>query len=178
MSENPRRKSVPESHLIEHQRADAPARSWGGYIALTHDDRVTMVPGTWHLDLPHESRARQHSVRAALPLPDVSDRDAWRDHLLRVVSLRLPGSQLRVRDTAAGAWRSLEIAAPTFPPSVVHIDRDGLARLLGEGAGMEMRVSGGTANGGTANGGTANGGTANGGTAKGGTANGGTANSA
>ena len=150
MSENARRKSVPESHLIEQQRADTPVRSWDGYIALTRDDGVTVVPGTWHLDLPHESRARQHSERAALPLPDVSDRGAWRDHLLRVVSLQLPGSQLRVRDTAAGSWHSLEIAAPTAPPSVVQIDRDGLARLLGEGASMEMRVSGGTANRGTA----------------------------
>ena len=150
MSENARRKSVPESHLIEQQLADAPVRSWAGFVRITTEAGTFSVPGTWHLDLPHESRALQPHPRVALPLPDVTDLDAWREHLLRVVSLQLPGSRLRVRETAAGTWRSLEIAAPTVPRSVVQIDRDGWARLMGGSARMEMRVSGGTADGGTA----------------------------
>lgn len=141
MSENARRKSSPESHLIEHQLAVAPARAWGGHVRITGDEGTVTVPGTWHLELPGESRSLCGGERTALPLPEVADLPAWREHLMRLVSLQIPGMQLRVRDARAGNWHSLELAAPTAPPSVTHIDRDGLRTLLGPTAELELTIA-------------------------------------
>jgi len=140
MSEHARRKSTPESHLIEHQLATAPSRAWAGHIRITGIDGTLMVPGTWHLELPNEARPLHGPRRAEIPLPTVTDLPAWREHLVRLVMLQIPGMQLRVRDTIAGAWQRLELAAPTSPVSVTHIDRDGLRTLLGPTAELELSI--------------------------------------
>jgi hypothetical protein len=142
MSENARRKTTPESHLIEHQLATAPSRAWAGHVRITGDGGTLMVPGTWHLEVPNDARplhVHGHG-RSALPLPAVTDLPAWREHLVRLVMLQIPGMQLRVRDTIDGAWQSLELAAPTAPASVTHIDRDGLRTLLGPTAELELSI--------------------------------------
>jgi len=140
MSENARRKSSPESHLIERQLASEPARAWPGHVRITGDERTFTVPGTWHLELPHEGRPLRKHERRAPPLPEVADLPAWREHLVRLVTLQVPGMQLRVRETHAGEWRSIELAAPTAPPSVTHIDREGLRTLLGPTMELELAI--------------------------------------
>ena len=139
MSENARKKSSPESHLIERQLENAPVRTWAGHVRITSDEGTLTVPGSWHLELPHEVRRRE-SPRRAHPLPAVADLPAWGEHLLRLVTLRIPGMQLRIRDTHDGAWHSLEFAAPTAPPSVALIDRDGLRTVLGPKADLELAI--------------------------------------
>jgi hypothetical protein len=141
MSEHARKRTTPESPLIERQRATAHARAWAGQVRITGDHGTVTVPGVWHLDLPHEARPLRYPRSGALALPAVADVLAWRDHLVHLVTLGIPGMQLRVREANATAWQSLELAAPTAPLSVVHIDRDGLRSLLGPMAQLEMSVS-------------------------------------
>jgi hypothetical protein len=140
MSENVRKKSSPESHLIERQLATAPVRAWAGQVRIISDDGSLTVPGTWHLELPNETRPLRDHTRTALPLPTTGDLDAWREHLVRLVTLQIPGMQLRVRGVHAGAWQSLELAAPTAPPSVTQIDREGLRAVLGPTAELELSI--------------------------------------
>lgn len=140
MSENARKKSSPESHLIERQLAKAPLRAWAGYVRIAGDEGTLMVPGTWHLELPNEVRPLRDHARREVPLPTADGLDAWREHLMRIVTLQVAGMQLRVRDARDGAWRALEFAAPTMPPSVVHVDREGWHLLLGQGARLTLAV--------------------------------------
>lgn len=140
MSENARKRTTPESHLIERQRATAHARAWAGQVRITGDHGTVTVPGVWHLELPHEARPLRYPRGGVLVQPAVADVPAWRDHLVRLVTLGIPGMQLRVRDADATAWQSLELAAPTIPTSVVHIDRAGLRALLGPDAQVELSV--------------------------------------
>ncbi len=140
MSESPRRKSTPETHLIERQLDVAPTRAWAGHVCITTDERTVSVPGTWHLELPQELRPMRDGIPRALALPPVSDLPAWRAHLMRLITLQLPGMQLRVSEAEDGEWRELELAAPTTPPSVTQIDRRGWRALLGQHARMELRI--------------------------------------
>ncbi|WP_396223133.1 hypothetical protein [Gemmatimonas sp.] len=141
MSEHARTRTTPESPLIERQRATAHARAWAGQVRITGDHGTVTVPGVWHLELPHEVRPLCYSRSGALTLPPAADMPAWREHLLQLVTLGVPGMQLRVHAGSAAGWHSLELAAPTAPLSVVHIDRDGLRSLLGPMAQLEMSVS-------------------------------------
>jgi len=144
MAEHARKKSTPESHLIERQLATAPARAWAGCVRVTGDDGTLTVPGTWHLELPHEVRPLRGHLRSAIPLPAAHDLHAWHAHLMRLVTLQIPGMQLRVHSTHAGAWQSLEFAAPTAPASVTHVDREGLRTLLGPTAHVALSVVAGS----------------------------------
>jgi hypothetical protein len=83
-------------------------------------------------------------LRSALPLPVAYDLPAWHAHLTRLVTLQIPGMQLRVHRTHAGAWQSLEFAAPTAPASVTHVDREGLRTLLGPTAHVALSVVAGS----------------------------------
>lgn len=141
MAENARTRITPESHHIEQQRATAHARAWAGQVRITGDVGTVTVPGVWHLELPQEARPLRDPRSGALTLPATADLPAWREHLLQLVTLSVPGMQLRVHAGSTGGWHSLELAAPTVPLSVVHIDRDGLRSLLGPMAQLEMSVS-------------------------------------
>lgn len=158
MSAKANRKAHPESHLIEQRIATNPARAWDGCVHIASDAGTLAVPGTWHLELPKAASPRAHgrpattpptardvaapSPRATpLPLPAVGDHDAWRAHLLEVVTLRVDGTRLRVRSAEALDWRTLELAVPTAPASVVQIDRHGLEQLLGPGATLRLAIT-------------------------------------
>lgn len=140
MSSNARRRAHPDSHLIERHIARNPARAWHGHVCIHTERGVLEVPGMWHLDVPGAARPMLHDARAALPLPASGEREAWRDHLARLVTLQVPGMQLRVRTADAAGWQSLEFAAPTSPASVVQVDREGLVALLGTGAGISLSI--------------------------------------
>lgn len=158
MSAKANRKTHPESHLIEQRIATNPARAWDGCVHIASDVGMLAVPGTWHLELPKAASPRANGRPATtplaaddvaapprraipLPLPAVEDRDAWRAHLLEVVTLRVAGTRLRVRSAEALDWCTLELAVPTAPASVVQIDRHGLEQLLGAGATLRLAIT-------------------------------------
>lgn len=145
-----RKASKPESHLVERYIADRPARSWGGYVRIADGEHTMFVPGTWHLDLPDAPRPMMADARRAVPLPDADDPEAWRAHLLRLIRLQHPRMQLRVMHADEYGWQQLELAAPTVPPSVVHLDRHGMARVLGQDARLSMIIDAGTTHAGPA----------------------------
>ena len=157
MSAKANRKAHPESHLIEQRIATNPARAWDGCVHIASDAGMFEVPGTWHLELPKAASPKaapqttvplsaHHGSGPArralpLPLPAVGDHDAWRAHLRQVVTLRVAGTRLHVRSAEALDWRTLELAVPTAPASVVQIDRHGLEQLLGPGATLRMAIT-------------------------------------
>lgn len=141
MSSNRRRPSPPESHLTEFRLAEAPARAWPGSVRLTSSDGTLDVPGVWHLALPQGPRPMAAPGRTALALPAPGDHAAWREYLVRLVSLQVPGTQLRVRAADAEGWHTLEWAAATSPASVLQLDRDGLRGLLGDEARISLTVT-------------------------------------
>jgi hypothetical protein len=140
MSANARRKAHPEAHQAERHIAQTPARAWAGRACISTDDGVLEIPGTWHLDLPGEGRPLRRHARASFPVPAPGDLEAWREHLVQLVTLQVPGMQLRVRTADSGGWQLLEVGAPTTPASVVHIDREGLAAVLGQGASISLSI--------------------------------------
>lgn len=141
MSSNRRRHPQPESHLTEYRLAEAPARTWQGGVRITSSEGTLHVPGVWHLALPEGPRPMPGAGRAALPLPASGDRAAWRDYLVRLVLLQVPGTQLRIRSADADGWHTLEWAAATSPASVLQLDREGLRALLGEEAHISLTVT-------------------------------------
>lgn len=79
-------------------------------------------------------------ARSARPLPVADDvsAEAWHEHLLRFVRLQHPRMQLRVVRADTDGWQQIELSAPTVPLSVVQLDRQGMARLLGADARLTM----------------------------------------
>ena len=141
MSSSPRKSYQPESHLIERDLADRPARTWDGHVRLSDGNHSVEVMGTWHLDLPDAPRAMKADPRAAMPLPETDDLEQWHKLLLRLLRLQQPGMQLRVLSADEDGWQQLEYAAPTSPPSVVHLDRHGLARVLGQDQRIALSIN-------------------------------------
>jgi hypothetical protein len=141
MSSNGRRRTHPESHLIERDLAPSPARAWDGHVCISGEHGTVSIRGTWHLEMPQEPRTMLTARRSrSLPLPARDDMNAWHAHLLRLVTLQIPGMQLRVQGADAASWTALEFAAPTRPASVVQLDRQGLVALLGEGASVSLTI--------------------------------------
>lgn len=140
MSENARRRAHPEAHLVEQRIAEAPPRAWDGHVHIQSEAGDLHVPGRWHLDLPGAGRPLVRDARTAQPLPQHNDPHAWRAYLVQLLTMQIPGAQLRVHTASANAWQSLEVAAPTTPISVVQIDREGLEALLGAGAHISLSV--------------------------------------
>ena len=140
MSENARRRAHPEAHQAERRIAEAPLRAWDGYVHIRSEAGDVHIPGRWHLDLPGAGRPLVCDARTAQPLPQPDDQNAWRAYLVRMLTMQIPGVQLRVRSARDNAWQSLEVAAPTTPFCVVQIDREGLVELLGTGARISLSV--------------------------------------
>lgn len=140
MSSNARRKHQPDAHQTERRIAENPATAWEGRVRISAERGTWDIPGTWHLQLPEQARTLRPAGRTSLPLPAAGDMAAWRDHLVQLVTLRVPGMQMRVRSADSTGWRTLEFAAPTAPASVAHVDREAFGALLGQGARMEMRI--------------------------------------
>lgn len=140
MSSSARKPNHPESHLIERDIAGRPARTWDGFVRIAGDQHGVCVPGTWHLDLPGAARPMTAGARSVRPLQAADDvsAGAWHEHLLRFVRLQHPRMQLRVVRADTDGWQQIELSAPTVPLSVVQLDRQGMARLLGADARLTM----------------------------------------
>ncbi|WP_461412740.1 hypothetical protein [Gemmatimonas sp.] len=140
MSEKARRRAHPEAHQAERRIAEAPLRAWDGHVHIRCEAGDLQIPGRWHLDVPGTGRPLVRDASTAQPLPPHHDQSAWRAYLVRLLTMQIPGVQLRVRSASGNTWTSLEVAAPTTPMSVVQIDRKGLVELLGAGARISLKV--------------------------------------
>lgn len=78
-----------------------------------------------------------------VPLPDVSeDGRAWSVRMRQVLSLQEPGTRLRVGAVNDGGWKTLQVAIPTRPPTVVEVDRDALGSLLDDAVAVRLKING------------------------------------
>lgn len=140
MSPIARRNPYGEAHRCEPRIVESPARAWAGRVRITAQHGVLEIPGTWHLHMPAHGRKGGPGGRALLPLPEPGKWGAWREHLLRLVTLQLPGAQLRVCRADRAGWRMLEFSAPTAPASVLQLDREALGALLGPDAHLDLSI--------------------------------------
>lgn len=125
-------------------RARAVRWIWPGSVELVHDTHTVQVPGTWTLDTApfyRREAATMSAMDETAPLPDVSDDGAaWATRMRRVLSFQEPGTRLRVAAVTASGWQTLEVAVPTRPPTVVEVDRDALASLLGGAVAVRLKI--------------------------------------
>ena len=107
-----------------------------------HDTHTTRIPGTWTLDaVPLLRSASDNALFEAPPIPQLAtEYVAWAARMRRVLSLQEPRVRLRVGLADATGWRTLEIAVPTRPPTVVQVDRDALRQLLDSAVMVRLRI--------------------------------------
>ncbi len=120
--------------------------SWPGSVDLVHETHTVRVPGTWSFDaapLYRREATTMSAIYEAPPLPAVSDDGAaWATRMRRVLSFQEPGTRLRVGAVNASGWQTLEVAVPTYPPSIVQVDRDALGLLLDSAVAVRLRIDG------------------------------------
>jgi hypothetical protein len=112
--------------------ARRPRFTWRGEITISSATEQIVVPGTWALEwqptLDTDHAGRTNATEA----PSIHDQAAWAHHMHRLVTLQMPGTQLRVQTTNANGWDTLEVRVPTRPTTIVEFDRDALQQLLGD----------------------------------------------
>jgi hypothetical protein len=123
-------------------RGRQPTPTWHGGVEFVHESGTVTVPGRWALE---QASSALPAVVApydeAAPLPDPAhDPVAWAHRLRRVLALQEPGSRLAVEAADATGWQRLSVAVPTRPPTLVQVDRDALARLLGRTVVVRLRI--------------------------------------
>lgn len=120
-------------------RARRPHVSWQGEVRLETAAEARVIPGTWTLEWEPQHTSHEREGH----LPAATDHAAFAAQLTRLVTLREPGVQLRVGDTDAHGWRTLQLRVPTNPATVVEFDRQALRQILGDAeAHVELRVFG------------------------------------
>ncbi len=131
-----------EAHERPRARARATRWSWPGAVELIHETRTVHVPGTWTLeDAPFHRLDAGVTAYEAPPIPQLAhDSAAWAARMRTVLSLQEPGTRLRVGDADASGWRAIDVAVPTRPPTVVHVDRQAVAALVGGAATIRLRI--------------------------------------
>lgn len=129
-------------------RARVAQWSWPGSVELVHETHTVQIPGTWTFDAaPFYRRESTTMARMMMyeapPLPDVAEEGmAWSARMRRVLSLQEAGTRLRVGAVNASGWRTLEVAVPTRPPTVVEVDREALGSLLDGAVTVRLRIDG------------------------------------
>jgi len=123
-------------------RARQLRRKWPGMVELVMDTRTMQLPGTWALEWVPLHRGVPHAMMYEAPPVPVLEHDAagWVTRVRRVVSFAEPGIRLRVGDTSPAGWRTLEVAVPTRPPTILQLDVDALGSLLGGQVEVRLRI--------------------------------------
>jgi len=121
--------------------------SWPGSVELVHDTHAMQIPGTWTFDAAPFYRRELATMSGVLyeapPLPDVADDGmAWSLRMRQVLSLQEPGTRLRVGAVNDGGWKTLEVAIPTRPPTVVEVDGDAFGSLLDDAVAVRLKING------------------------------------
>lgn len=112
--------------------ARRPRFTWRGEITITSATEQIVVTGTWALEWQPAAEADHTGAQKAVEAPSIHDQAAWAHHMQRLVTLQMPGTQLRIQSTNANGWDTLEVRVPTRPTTIVEFDRDALQQLLGD----------------------------------------------
>jgi hypothetical protein len=118
------------------------AHHWPGALVFTAGERRTVVNGRWRLTVDPTERAQRTSTAAAFVL-DPAHPELWQTRLEALLTVQVPGARLRVTRANADGWQWLELRAPTQPETVVQLDREAVAQLVGatpETTNVELRV--------------------------------------
>lgn len=117
--------------------------SWAGSLELVQQHHTVEVPGTWTLTNTPFHRSISHAEQhVAAPIPDPSqDPSAWASRMRSVLSMQEPGTQLRVGNGDGNGWKTLEVAIPTQPPTIVQVDRNAVAQLLHAPVVIRLRIN-------------------------------------
>ncbi|AMW04493.1 hypothetical protein [Gemmatimonas phototrophica] len=112
--------------------ARRPRFAWPGEITIASATEQIIVPGTWALEWQPSAGTDRSGASMAVDAPSFRDHAAWAHYMRRLVTLQLPGTQLRVQRNNANGWDTLEVRVPTRPTTAVEFDRDALQQLLGD----------------------------------------------
>jgi hypothetical protein len=115
---------------------------WPGAVELVHDMYTVTVPGTWAVESgPAEQRAADCLTADAEAFPSIAaDSAAWAHRLRRVLTLQEPGTRVSVGAADAHDWQALHVTVPTRPPTLIHIDRNAMAQLVGPTVSVHFRI--------------------------------------
>jgi hypothetical protein len=127
-----------EERSRDHARV--PRFTWPGEAIIDTGTEQLVVPGSWTLDLEPDTAPRRYG--SAGSRLDLGDPDAWLAQLTRLITLQVPGSRMRVTSMGRDGWETLEVRAPSRPETVLEFDRGALGKVLGDGAGVRLRVLG------------------------------------
>lgn len=117
-----------EEQIGEHDYARAPQFTWPGEVVFGEGADAHVVRGTWNLEW--SPRALVRPGAAAVSMPAIGDA-AWVARVERLMTLGEPGLQLRIGQSDAEGWQTLEVTAPTRPTTVIEFDRAAMARVGG-----------------------------------------------
>lgn len=92
-------------------------------------DDARVIRGTWNLEW--HPRALVRPGASAAMMPELGDAVAWTSRVTRLMTLAEPGLQLRIGASDADGWTTLEVTAPSHPPTVLEFDRDAMATVAG-----------------------------------------------
>jgi hypothetical protein len=122
-------------------QARQPRFAWRGEVTFRANNMHITVPGTWALEWQAAEIDAGSAAGNINATPLLTDHAAWAAHMKRVVMLQEPGTQLRVQQTMANGWHTLEVRVPTRPTTIVEFDRDALCQLLGnDDTRLELRA--------------------------------------